>query len=474
MMRVTCRRLVLGVVASVVAAAAVLSTSACSRGATKPNVILIVVDSLRADALGAYGAAPSVSPHIDRLAAEGVRYERAIAQASWNLPSISSLITSAYPHQHGQGVAGATAGDVATLAEALTAGGYRTGAFVEADWPLLRRGFGTFSNMAAPHLYGDPSASNAAKTFGAAAEWIHGGGGGPYFALVHTYEVQSYFMAKPHMVAQATKENPSYKGHLAGWSIRDTATPVGPRVIETLLKAGPEDLAYVKGLYRGALADVDAQVGLLLATLAQQQLDDKTVVIVTSSNGEGFRPDLGRLHHGGRLHDDQLHVPLLIRWPKRLASGVVRTLVETVDVGPTVLALAGLAPEARFKGRVVVAAETGFLTRFTGPRFVATGAGRREAFAEESALAVDAAGRRVEPKGRQTALYSDWVKLISEGEKAELYDLKSDPQEEHDLAAAQARAVAALKSQLASLAGDASAAVDAETRDRLRSLGYVQ
>jgi arylsulfatase A-like enzyme len=472
MMRVTRRQLLRAV--PLVAVAALLASSACSRRAAKPNVILIVVDSLRADALGAYGAAPSVSPHIDRLAAEGVRYERAIAQASWNLPSVSSLVTSAYPHQHGQGVAGATAGDVATLAEVLTSGGYRTAAFVEADWPLLRRGFGSFTNTAAPHLYGDPSASSAAKTFAAAAEWIRSGRGGPFFALIHTYEVQSYFMAKPHMVAQATKENPSYKGRLASWSIRDTETPVGPRLIDALLGARADDLAYVKGLYRGALADVDAQVGLLLATLAQQKLDDKTVVIVTSSNGEGFRPDLGRVHHGGRLHDDQLHVPLLVRWPKHLTSGVVRTLVESVDVAPTVLELAGLTPEARFKGRIAVAAEQGFRTRFTGPRFVAPGAPRREAFAEESALAVDRAGRRVEPKGRQTALYSDWVKLISEGEKAELYDLKSDPGEEHDLALTQATAVAALRNQLARLAGDASAAVDEETRDRLRSLGYVQ
>jgi arylsulfatase A-like enzyme len=182
MMRVT-RRLLLSAL-PLVALAALLTSSACSRGATKPNVILIVVDSLRADALGSYGATPSVSPNLDRLAAEGVRYERAIAQASWNLPSVSSLVTSAYPHQHGQGVAGAAGGEVATLAEVLSASGYRTAAFVEADWPLLRRGCGAFTNTAAPHLYGDPAASNAAKTFGAASDWIHGGGQGDRKSVV--------------------------------------------------------------------------------------------------------------------------------------------------------------------------------------------------------------------------------------------------------------------------------------------------
>ena len=95
----------------------------------------------RRRALGPQGGQPSVSPRIDRLTAEGLRFERAIAPASWNLPSLSSLVTSTYPWVHGQGASGSGEADLATLAEAFSGAGYRTGAFTEVDWPLLGRGF---------------------------------------------------------------------------------------------------------------------------------------------------------------------------------------------------------------------------------------------------------------------------------------------------------------------------------------------
>src|SRR5512136_1441512 len=135
--------------------ALVLPLAACGRSAP-PNVVLIVVDSLRADALGPQGSQPSVSPRIDRLAAEGLRFERAVAPASWNLPSLSSLVTSTYPWVHGQGAPASGQADVATLAEACSRAGYRTAAFAEVTWPLLERGFGVFQNTAGPDLFGDP------------------------------------------------------------------------------------------------------------------------------------------------------------------------------------------------------------------------------------------------------------------------------------------------------------------------------
>ena len=106
-------------------AALALPFTACGRS-HPPNVVLIVVDSLRADALGPHGSQPSVSPHIDRLAADGLRFERAIAPASWNLPSLSSLVTSTYPWVHGQGAPASGQAEVATLAEAYARAGYRT------------------------------------------------------------------------------------------------------------------------------------------------------------------------------------------------------------------------------------------------------------------------------------------------------------------------------------------------------------
>ena len=112
-----------------VLAASVLPGAACGSGSRGPNVVLIVVDSLRADALGCYGEKPSPSPAIDRLAADGVLFERVVARASWNLPSVSSLVTSTPPWVHGQGAPASGTEQVATLAEIFAGAGYRTGAF---------------------------------------------------------------------------------------------------------------------------------------------------------------------------------------------------------------------------------------------------------------------------------------------------------------------------------------------------------
>src|SRR5687767_4849520 len=189
---------------------ALAASLACGGARPKPNIVVIVVDSLGTDALGAYGGKEGASPTIDRLAGEGVRFERAIAQAPWNVPSVSSLLTSAYPWQHGRGMS-ANADGVTTLAEVLSKNGYRTAAFTEAKWPLLERGFGKLENTAEGHLYGDPEASSAAKTVQATLDWIGQQGTDPYFALVHTYEAHSYFLGKPHHRAFARSEQSGYK-----------------------------------------------------------------------------------------------------------------------------------------------------------------------------------------------------------------------------------------------------------------------
>ena len=205
-------------------AGSALLGAACHRAPERPNVVLIVIDSLRPAALGCYGSAPSVSPSIDRIAADGVRFERAIAQAPWNVPSISSLMTSAYPSQHGQGTTVAAAGAAATLAETLAGSGYRTAAFSEVSWPLLRRGFQTFEDTAVPGGEADPATSPATTTFERALAWIRGKQRGPFFVFIHTNEVQSYFAGKQYAHAVARRENPGYKGSFLDWGLRDTRT----------------------------------------------------------------------------------------------------------------------------------------------------------------------------------------------------------------------------------------------------------
>jgi arylsulfatase A-like enzyme len=450
-----------------------LALSACGGGAAKPNVVLVVVDSLGADAVGPHGSESSVTPQIDRLSAEGATFLRAVSVASWNLPSMSSLVTSTPPWVHGQGTTGTT-GAVTTLAEVFSRDGYRTAAFTEAAWPLLEKGFDTFENTAGDQIFGDPGENSAKTTVDAALAWIgRTDDTRPFFLLVHTYEAHSYFLGKPAHHAFARREHPDYQGPFRDWAIRDFSRPAADQITEALLKASPGDLAYVKSLYRGAVAEVDQQIGRLAAGAAP----GATVVAVTSSNGEGFRPDLLRVHHGARLHDDVLHVPLVVAWPRHLEPARVDSLVETLDVAPTLLALASLPPEPRFTGVPLVAAEGGFMTRFRGPRFHVEAPAERTVIAEEAAFQVLPSGERAAATVPQYALYSGLVTLIDTGDHVELYDLKTDPGQEKNLAAERPEVAQSLRDtlhQVVDRAGKATAGPDADQLEQLRSLGYVQ
>jgi len=455
-----------------------LFTSGCG-GARRPNVVVVVVDSLRADALGCYGGQPDVSPEIDRLCAEGLRFDRAVAQAPWNLPAISSLVTSTYPWKNGRGMVEPKAGDVATLAETMAKEGYRTGAFTEAAWPLLQRGFASFENTVGANVFGDPGSSSAAKTFAAARAWIRNEDGAkrPFFVLIHTYEAHSWFLGKRAHRAWARKELPTYRGKLAEWAVRDFSKPAGPQVIDALLAAGPEDVAYARALYRGAVSEVDKEVGALMTALKQSHLDDDTVLLVTSSNGEGFAPELKRVHHGGRLHDDLVHVPLLVRWPGHLTPGSAANLVQHLDVAPTVLDLAGIPRQPLFAGRSLLIDDAGVMGRLRGPQFVLRKLpGEPTAVAEDAMFRTLPSGKRATATAPQLVLYSDWITLIDAGDHTELYDLKADPKQEKDVSEKYAGVARSLREQLKRYASEAgsAAAPDSAAMERMRSLGYVQ
>jgi arylsulfatase A-like enzyme len=271
---------------------------------------------------------------------------------------------------------------------------------------------------------------------------------------------------------------PDYAGPFLDWGIRDLSQPAGPQVIEALLAADDADLEYVRALYRAAVSEVDAEVLRLMQGLEKAGLDEGALVVLTSSNGEGFRPDLKRVHHGGRLHHDLLHVPLILRWPGRIEPAVEKTLVSTLDVAPTLLTLAGLPVEPRFAGRSLVAPETGFLASFRGPRFRVPELDTRDLVAQEAAFRTLDTGEREPATTPQLALYyKDWVTLIDTGDGAELYDLKDDPRQENNLAAEYADGVERLKARVHRIAESGAsdaAGPDAEQLEQLRSLGYVQ
>jgi len=292
-------RVALGMLGLAAVGAAFVATGRLMRGrsalerGSPPNVILLIIDTLRADALGAYGSTAGASPSIDRIAAQGLRFTGAIAQASWTIPSISSLLTSRYPPELGwDAQRGGPTTSSPTLPEILASKGYATAAFAEVTWPLMERGFGRFENVVGDtsERLSQADRNGASLTFGAAIEWLRENRRSPFLMLIHTYEVHDYFTGKAYDRAFASRADPSYGGRFLSWSVRRREQDMAPgdRVIEDLLGASDEDIRFITSLYHGALAAVDVEVGKLDSALTELGLNENTIVVMTADHGEGF------------------------------------------------------------------------------------------------------------------------------------------------------------------------------------------
>jgi len=297
----------------------------CERGASpaqqprRPSVILISMDTTRADHLGCYGHPTVRTPHIDRLAAEGVRFEQCLTCVPVTLPSHSSILTGVYPYVHKVRDNGRfrLAPENVTLAEVLHDAGYATfaqvGAFVLHHQYGLDQGFDAYRDVA----YAGTNAANAvgeteipaAQVTDGAIELLQRAGGRPYFLFVHYFD--------PHRPYRAPQ--------------RFTSKYLDP--------------------YLAEIAYTDEQIGRLLDAAAKLGALDDTLVVLTADHGEG----LGQHHedtHGYFLYDATLRVPLIFRWPGKLRGGaVVSQTVRTIDIAPTILALLDAGPLPHGQGR---------------------------------------------------------------------------------------------------------------------------
>jgi arylsulfatase A-like enzyme len=312
---------------AVFVAGLVVSLSACNRIETRetgpprptptgPSVLLVTVDTLRADRVGAYGAGDARTPTLDKLARQGVRFQTAIAVTPITLPSHASILTGLYPPRHGvrhNGIYRLEAG-IETLAERLRAAGYSTAAVVGAY--VLARRFGLDQGF---DLYDDRMSSKRAlaggyleRTAGAvtdrALQWLDATSR-PFFLWVHYYDPHAEYAPPPPFAARF---------------------PDRP--------------------YQGEIAYVDSELGRLIDALrASGRLED-TLVVVTSDHGESLG-EHGEAFHSYTLYDATLAVPLILRGPGIPAGRAVGGVVSGVDVAPTVLALLGVAALREADGR---------------------------------------------------------------------------------------------------------------------------
>ncbi len=453
------------------------------RERTRPNVLLVVLDTARADFFSCYGHPRPTTPRIDRLAAEGIRYQRAYATDFWTLPSHASLLTGLYPTE-----AGATSetnhlpGKVVTLAERLRNNGYQTGAVVCNAWISRERGFAQgfsdFAEMWRQEKVPSGKAPGSRYEQGAvdrAVEWIegHASSSSPFFLFVNFNTAHLPYAPPPDVRERFASR------HWPLRRVRRLMTVAGMWAhLAGATKLDETDFQIMRELYEAELAVVDDHVGKLVDVLTRRSLLDDTVVVITSDHGENIG-DHGMIDHLLSMYESTLHIPLIIRYPKFFRAGTVRdNLVSLVDMVPTLLEVCDL-PDEWPPGQGNHLSLCG--QNDPHPEFVVAENGRpvnavRLLRSRYPAFDVSTIDHRMQ------MIRTREHRLIRRGNgSVELFDLRSDPGELQDLAAVHPeirdRLLAALENWMAGVeSGPAPRLLegeDEESRRRLRSLGYI-
>lgn len=437
----------------------------------RPNLVLVIVDTLRADHLGIYGDQRGLSPHIDALAGEGTVFT-SFGQSSWTKPSIATILTSLYASSHQAMSKTAILSDsVVTVAEALKDAGYTTAGFVSninlAPSFNFQQGFGEYTYLAPDYLFGARESSSKLVLYSILRKvwftmskarrvnqyyqdsrtvnslvlpWIERHKSDRFFLLVHYMDPHDPYFHHPYNgEAIARVENPNPPAGLA------------PRMRE---------------LYAGEVRYLDESVGQLIDALRRAGLYDETAIVVTADHGEEFH-EHGGWWHGTTLYNEAIAIPLIVKWPPgaRISPALeaARGQARLLDVAPTIVSLASVGQAVSWQGADL---------RGGIPS-------DRVIFAEE-----DHEGNVL------SAVQTGSWKLITANPgnprglaPMELYDRGSDPAEARNLASDQQAEVTRLQHAITEISSEAKqkavahgsdAEMDSVTRERLRALGYVQ
>ena len=302
----------------------------------RPNVLVYLVDTLRADRLGCYGWSEDLSPHLDRLAREGVLFRRTIAQSSWTKPSVVSILTGSRPGRHGvNGKKSKLPESAHTMAEILADNGYATAGFACNAYITRPAGFDQgFEDFSFRPVRSSEITEDV-------IEWLRDHPGDrPFFLYVHTVDPHAPYdppeSYRSRFAGSVTDPSVGTVRHIRG--LASGEIPVTDEVVEDLLQ-----------LYGAEVAENDHSFGRLLASLDELGRMEDTLIIYLSDHGEEFR-EHGVLGHGWDLHGEVLHVPLVIRPPGGTSPTQVDGVTQHVDLLPTILEAVGVEPPEAIEG----------------------------------------------------------------------------------------------------------------------------
>jgi len=411
------------------------------------NVVLVSLDTLRADRVGGYGYYRDTSPAFDVLIDSGITFDHAIAHAPHTNPSHMALFQSRLPSQ--------TSDEEPMLAEVMAANGYRTAAFTGGGHVSAKFGFGRGFDSYAEDVTGFGS------TFGAIEEWVRKVGSTPFFLFLHSYDIHLPYDPPAPFGSMFTAAD--YDGPVRGNTTKGLAHKVRRRKAYKDYTGPVEvpvaDQRRYSDLYDGGIRYTDQYIARLVSLLRMLDLWDHTMLIVFSDHGEEFW-DHGSVSHGHTLFQELIHVPLVFHVPG-LDGRRVGATVGLMDVAPTILELVGMAGPESFLGRSLVPEITG-----SGPI--------------EDRDPVSEIGRQ-----RSLVRYPWKIVVDMKTKGYSLYNLESDPGEARNLESEEFEIASEMRVQLLHiLAGfeDEDLDVDAvaesvedkNLRDQLRALGYIE
>jgi len=398
------------------------------------NIFLIVIDSLRFDHLGCYGYHRETSPAIDKIAGEGITFDRVMSQSSWTKPSVSSLLTSTYPEIHGvKSIEDRLSTQETFLPTILKKFGYVTGCIQTNPFLNAESGFNQDFDFYLELFENTPGICKPRinEAINAVFDWVDQFTTNPFLLYLH---------------------------------VLDTHNPYAPP--KEFNRFGNTE----RDLFDGEVRFVDYYIGRIRSYIALKGLREKTIFIITSDHGEEFG-EHGHSYHAKHLYEEVLRVPLIISSPALIPSGLsIPTQVRSLDIVPTILDLLGIPPLAKHQGESLLP----LLNLAPTP----------------ARPAISQIGEQncAEGKTELVALTTGDYKLIwnKKTDTQELYHLQTDPREENNIAYGEKEKTQELQSQLGSLLQNTDempfhykptpkkVSFDEELLKRLRGLGYLE